>query len=246
MSNERKSEDAEAMKLPRHRASAKSISGGAAGTVGTVAIALAAGAITTAGVTSALASNNTSVRHDPIELANNVIEQDSSLTPVIASATDTDALAGFTSQLKVAGTAQHHRMAAELASRQPTVVLPAVGIITSGFGPRWGSFHGGIDIANAAGTPIHAIADGVVIDSGPAAGYGNWIRIRHNNGAISVYGHMYDLFVSKGEKVKAGQKIAGMGSAGFSTGTHLHFEIWPDGARKVDPLRWLARFGLHF
>ena len=132
MSNERKSEDAEALTLARHRASAKSISGGAAGTVGTVAVALAAGAITTAGVTSALASNNTSVRHDPIELANNVIEQDSSLTPVIASATDTDALAGFTSQLKVAGTAQHHRMAEELASRQPTVVLPDLGIITSG------------------------------------------------------------------------------------------------------------------
>lgn len=240
MSGQRKSEGAEATRLPRHRASVKPISGG------TVAIALAAGAMTTAGVTSALASNNTSIRSESIELAGNVIGQDSSLTPVIANTTDTDALSGFASQLQVAGAAQSRRMAAEIASRRPTVVLPAIGIITSGFSSRWGAFHGGIDIANAAGTPIHAIADGIVIDAGPAAGYGNWIRIQHNNGAISVYGHMYDLYVSKGQKVKAGQKIAGMGSAGFSTGTHLHFEIWPDGKRKVDPIPWLARFGLHF
>lgn len=239
MSLKRKSTDAEEA-LPRHRAPVKPLSGG------TVAVALALGAATTAGVTSALASNHTTVRSESIKLAGNVVGQNSVLTPIVTADTDSDVLSGFTSQLQVGTAAQSRRLAAELASRRPTVVLPTIGIVTSGFGPRWGTFHGGIDIANATGTPIHAIADGVVIDAGSASGYGNWIRIRHNNGAVSVYGHMDKLYVSKGERVKAGQKIAGMGSTGFSTGTHLHFEIWPDGKRKVNPLPWLARFGLHF
>lgn len=227
--------------LPKHRAPVKPISGG------TVAVALAAGAMTTAGVTTALASQTTTnVRSESIELASNIVGEDSSLTPVIVNIQDTNSWNSFSSQMHVANAAKARRAAAELAARRPTIVLPAVGIITSTFGPRWGTFHGGVDIANATNTPIHAIADGVVIDAGPASGYGNWVRIRHNNGAISVYGHMYNIYVSAGEKVRAGQTIAGMGSAGFSTGTHLHFEIWPDGKRKVDPLRWFARFGLHF
>lgn len=226
--------------LGKHRAPVKPIPGG------TVAVALATGAMATAGVTTALAAESSAnVRSESVELAGSVVGEDSSLTPVIVNVQD-QSWSGFSSQMQVANAAKARRAAADLASRQPTVVLPAVGIITSGFGPRWGTFHGGIDIANAANTPIHAIADGVVIDSGPASGYGNWVRIRHNNGAISVYGHMYNIYVSAGEKVRAGQTIAGMGSAGFSTGTHLHFEIWPDGKRKVDPLQWLARFGLHF
>ena len=124
------------------------------------------------------------------------------------------------------------------------VALPASGTFTSGFGPRWGSFHSGIDIANALGTPIYAAMAGTVIDSGPAQGYGNWIRIRHDDGSITVYGHMQTLAVSVGQRVAAGEYIAGMGSLGFSTGSHLHFEIWPDGANAVDPQAWLAAHGI--
>ena len=87
--------------------------------------------------------------------------------------------------------------------------------------------------------------DGTVIDSGPASGYGQWIRIRHDDGAISVYGHMETLDVSVGERVVAGQKIAGMGNRGFSTGPHLHFEIHPDGQSAVDPVPWLAARGIN-
>lgn len=125
------------------------------------------------------------------------------------------------------------------------VALPASGVFTSGFGPRWGSFHSGIDIANAVGTPIYAAMAGTVIDSGPAQGYGNWIRIRHGDGSITVYGHMQTLGVSVGQRVAAGEYIAGMGSLGFSTGSHLHFEIWPDGANAVDPQAWLASHGIY-
>lgn len=128
---------------------------------------------------------------------------------------------------------------------QGGVALPASGAFTSGFGQRWGSFHSGVDIANSVGTPIYAAMAGTVIDSGPAQGYGQWIRIRHDNGAITVYGHMQTLGVSVGQRVAAGEYIAGMGSLGFSTGSHLHFEIWPDGATKVDPQAWLAQYGIY-
>ncbi|NKY55842.1 M23 family metallopeptidase [Nocardia flavorosea] len=124
-------------------------------------------------------------------------------------------------------------------------VLPAPGTFTSGFGSRWGTFHRGIDIAGPIGTPIYAVADGTVIDAGPAQGFGLWVRIRHNDGTISVYGHMYDFFVSVGERVPAGMQIARMGNRGDSSGPHLHFEIIMDG-RHVDPQRWLALHGLSY
>lgn len=104
-------------------------------------------------------------------------------------------------------------------------MLPARGTFTSGFGQRWGTFHAGIDIAAPIGSPIYAITDGTVIDAGPAQGFGLWVRIRHDDGTVSVYGHMYDFFVSVGERVRTGQQIARVGNRGDSTGPHLHFEI---------------------
>ena len=135
---------------------------------------------------------------------------------------------------------------ADLAARLPEAAKPALGAFTSGFGARWGTVHNGIDIANVNGTPILAVEDGTVIDSGPAQGYGNWIRILHNDGAVSVYGHMQSLDVAVGDRVTAGQKIAGMGNLGFSTGTHLHFEIHQDGTNPVDPVPWFAARGITF
>ena len=90
--------------------------------------------------------------------------------------------------------------------------------------------------------------DGEVISSGPAQGYGNWIRIKHDDGSISVYGHMQasSLLVGVGERVTAGQQIASIGSEGQSTGPHLHFEIWPDGANATDPKPWFAGNGIYF
>ncbi|WP_439956056.1 M23 family metallopeptidase [Nocardia yamanashiensis] len=121
--------------------------------------------------------------------------------------------------------------------------LPAKGAFTSGFGSRWGTFHQGIDIAGPLGSPIYAVASGTVIDAGPAQGFGLWVRIRHDDGTISVYGHMYDFFVSVGERVPAGMQIARIGNRGDSTGPHLHFEIVV-GGQHVDPAAWLAQRGL--
>lgn len=90
--------------------------------------------------------------------------------------------------------------------------------------------HGGIDLGCAVGTPIYAADSGTVLYSGPARGFGNWIVIDHNNGYLTVYGHMYShlLYVSVGEQVERGQKIGGCGNAGTSTGSHLHFEVHKD------------------
>lgn len=168
--------------------------------------------------------------------------------PVVAPASVTDAgNESIHSAMLYAGTQINtEREIAEEQARRPRVVIPAVGAFTSGYGMRWGSLHAGIDIANAVGTPILAATDGVVIDSGPAQGYGNWIRIMSDDGTMTVYGHMETLDVQEGERVYAGQKIAGMGSLGFSTGSHLHFEVLVnDGQEHVDPLVWLAQHGLN-
>jgi hypothetical protein len=123
-------------------------------------------------------------------------------------------------------------------------VRPAVGTFTSGFGGRWGVVHYGIDIANAIGTPIYAVTDGVVEDAGPASGFGLWVVLRHPDGSHSVYGHVNRMFVTVGEKVTAGEKIAEIGNRGESTGPHLHFEIWTPDGTKINPLPWLAEHGI--
>jgi murein DD-endopeptidase MepM/ murein hydrolase activator NlpD len=123
-------------------------------------------------------------------------------------------------------------------------VKPTDGVFTSGFGGRWGTTHYGIDLANQIGTPIYAVTDGTVISSGPASGFGLWVRLLHPGGWISVYGHINRSLVHIGEVVKAGQEIAEMGNRGQSTGPHLHFEVWDPSGRKINPLPWLAARGI--
>ena len=117
-------------------------------------------------------------------------------------------------------------------------VAPTSGTITSPFGD--GRNHQGIDIANSTGTPIVAVADGVVISSGPAQGFGLWVRIQHNDGTITTYGHNNENTVTVGQFVTAGQEIATVGNRGQSTGPHLHFEVQDPSGQNVDPVAWLA------
>jgi len=123
------------------------------------------------------------------------------------------------------------------------VVKPAQGTLTSTYGARWGTVHYGIDIANSIGTPILSAMAGTVIDSGPASGFGLWVRVQHANGVITVYGHINESLVSVGQRVSAGQQIATMGNRGQSTGPHLHFEVHQNGS-KIDPLPWLRSRGV--
>ncbi|MGQ0775455.1 MAG: M23 family metallopeptidase [Pseudonocardiales bacterium] len=136
------------------------------------------------------------------------------------------------------------RAAREAQARRALFALPAEGILTSGYGARWGTIHSGIDIANSIGTPIVAAADGVVAEAGPASGFGLWIRIRHADGTTTVYGHINRTLVEEGERVRAGDEIAEMGNRGHSTGPHLHFEVWNANGKKINPLAWFRMHGI--
>ncbi len=133
----------------------------------------------------------------------------------------------------------------EARLQQPLYVMPTKGIFTSNFGYRWGVLHAGIDLANSIGTPIYAVSDGVVIDAGPTAGYGAWVKLRHADGTVTLYGHVNTTLVSVGQRVMAGDQIATMGNRGNSTGPHLHFEVLQGGTERIDPVPWLAKRGLN-
>ena len=117
---------------------------------------------------------------------------------------------------------------------------PAKGVLSSGYGWRWGRLHKGIDIAAPIGTPIFAAAEGVVVNAEwNSGGYGNLIKLQHPDGSITVYAHNNRILVSKGQKVSRGEQISEMGNTGFSTGSHLHFEIHSRNQGVVDPLALL-------
>jgi murein DD-endopeptidase MepM/ murein hydrolase activator NlpD len=114
---------------------------------------------------------------------------------------------------------------------------PLQGVLTSGFGPRWGRMHEGIDIGAPAGSAIAAAAAGTVIFAGSFGGYGNLVVIDHGGGMATAYGHMSAIYVTGGS-VSQGQTIGAVGSTGHSTGNHLHFEVRINGS-PVDPLGYL-------
>ncbi|WP_246625819.1 M23 family metallopeptidase [Modestobacter italicus] len=145
------------------------------------------------------------------------------------------------------------RVAAEAAAAaaaeaaRPKAVLPVQGArLTSGFGYRWGTLHAGIDFAAPLGTPEYAAMDGVVVRAGAASGFGLAVYVQHENGDVTVYGHMQEILVEEGQTVKAGDTIALLGNQGQSTGPHLHFEVHVGGidGERIDPLPWLRERGV--
>ena len=128
---------------------------------------------------------------------------------------------------------------------------PAAGPITDAYGPRVdpitgaAGFHHGVDLGAPCDAPIWAANAGTVVRAGPASIYGNLIEIDHGGGVHTRYGHMFDsgLLVRVGDRVTAGQQIAAVGSNGYSTGCHLHFEVLTDG-QNVDPVAFLAGMGV--
>ena len=118
-------------------------------------------------------------------------------------------------------------------------IWPAQGSLTSYFGFRTisigSSNHSGIDIANGYGTKVHAADGGLVVFTDWSSGYGNLVKIEHDNGEVTYYAHCNEFLVSVGERVYQGQEIAMMGETGLATGVHVHFEIRVDGTA-IDPL----------
>lgn len=104
-------------------------------------------------------------------------------------------------------------------------VYPAVGAITSPFGPRWGRMHYGLDIDLNTGDPVMAAFEGMVRISQYSPSYGNVIVVRHNNGLETLYAHLSERLVNPGTYIQAGDTIGLGGNTGRSYGSHLHFEI---------------------
>lgn len=130
-----------------------------------------------------------------------------------------------------------------MAAGDGELMIPTKGKFTSGFGPRWGRMHKGIDLAAPIGTPIYAAADGIVtrVAHQGDRGYGSFIVIDHGGGMATLYAHMYphQVQVQVGERVEKGQTIGAVGNNGNSTGPHLHFEIHINN-KQVDPAKYLA------
>lgn len=131
-------------------------------------------------------------------------------------------------------------MALQQLSQQETLLWPVQGggIISSLFGPRQDRIHKGLDIAAPTGTPILAAADGRVTYADWAGTYGMLVVIDHGRGLVTRYAHASAIHVQAGQRVRAGQHIADVGSTGRSTGPHLHFEVERNGD-VIDPLLML-------
>jgi murein DD-endopeptidase MepM/ murein hydrolase activator NlpD len=141
---------------------------------------------------------------------------------------------------------QRQTQAQALSAAQSATAMPTAGRVTSCYGARWGTRHQGIDIAAPVGTPIYVPEDGVVLQAGPASGFGQAVYVQHADGQITLYGHVNRFFVSAGQVVTAGQQIAEVGNRGQSTGPHLHFEVHQGGlyANRVNPVPWLHEHGI--
>ncbi|KAA0916472.1 M23 family metallopeptidase [Dietzia sp. ANT_WB102] len=135
----------------------------------------------------------------------------------------------------------------------PTMPVDNGFYVTSGFGPRWGTFHYGTDFGRGGGSgghPVYAVKDGTVTASGPASGFGQWVNVDHpasNGGGLTVYGHVIPE-VRVGQSVTEGQRIARINPDSRTNGgvaPHLHLEwhryVWsPPGPDRLDPMAMLA------
>ncbi|AFY73397.1 metalloendopeptidase-like membrane protein [Synechococcus sp. PCC 7502] len=124
------------------------------------------------------------------------------------------------------------------------MMYPVIAPITSPFGYRmhpilgYQKFHSGMDFGADYGTVIYAADSGNVVFAGWYGGYGNAVIIEHGNGISTLYGHTSEVYVTEGQAIQKGQPIARVGSTGFSTGPHLHFEVRVNG-EPVDPAQFL-------
>jgi murein DD-endopeptidase MepM/ murein hydrolase activator NlpD len=126
----------------------------------------------------------------------------------------------------------------------PRFTMPVIGTPTSGYGNRIDPIqhteikHPGFDLAAKTGTPVSAALPGTVTQAGPAGTYGNLVTVRHGNGIETRYAHLSATTVKVGDQVAAGQQIGNVGTTGYSTGPHLHFEVRKDG-QAIDPAPFL-------
>lgn len=150
----------------------------------------------------------------------------------------------FDSQQAQLSALQSLLLDAKIESNLKPTGMPVEGYISSYFGGRpdpfsgHAAYHTGLDISAATGTPVHAVAEGMVTYAGIRSGYGDVIEIDHGNGYMTRYAHNSALIVRPGQRVHVGDVIARAGSTGRSTGSHVHFEVWYKG-NVVNPLAYV-------
>lgn len=131
--------------------------------------------------------------------------------------------------------------ASGMGAQRTGLIMPVVGRITSNFGARrhpvlgYTRMHSGVDFGASYGSPIYAVGDAQVNYSGWHGGHGNYVKLDHGGGFATAYAHMSRIAVSSGSQVRTGQVIGYVGSTGLSTGPHLHYELYRNGAA-VNPL----------
>jgi murein DD-endopeptidase MepM/ murein hydrolase activator NlpD len=126
-----------------------------------------------------------------------------------------------------------------------SLLWPAQGGLTQGVGPRihpvygYRSCHTGIDIGAASGSPIRAAAAGTVLEVTSGGPFGNRVVVQHANGLATMYAHQSRVAVSAGDRLDRGEVLGYVGSTGWSTGPHLHFEVWIAGV-PYNPMGWFG------
>ncbi len=190
------------------------------------------------------------------------LKDDSSKTEKLAKSLAADAAAPPTTSTGT-GTGTSAASGATSAKSAPAAAGGKVSLpITTGYHVAarfgqvgvWARYHTGFDFACPIGTPVHAIADGVVTNSGPnsEAGWaGNYVTVRHADGKQTLYAHLADTSVGVGEHVTGGQLIGHVGMTGRSFGPHVHVELYPAGItpgdvyKAINPVPWMEAVGLH-
>ena len=151
------------------------------------------------------------------EISKDIIDKNK---PVVVKPTTTITNNGYTSTTQTASS-----QIANSAMMQGGIWPTTSRYVSSYYGWRWGTIHTGTDIAGKYADPIYAYKDGLVVYSGWAGSYGYIVKLDHGNGFATWYAHCSKLLVKAGDEVKQGQTISLMGSTGFSTGNHVHFEV---------------------
>jgi len=150
-------------------------------------------------------------------------------------------------QARSASVGRASRAQVRAGSPTPQIVAewmrPCRGPLSSLYGARWGTMHRGLDIAAAYGSTVVAASAGKVIFSGWNGGYGKLVMIEHPGGIITRYGHNSVLLLDVGDRVEAGTPIAKVGSTGYSTGAHCHFEV-RRGEVSINPMPFMEARGV--
>jgi len=132
------------------------------------------------------------------------------------------------------------------SERTPAGRPVSAGYISSGFGERTDPFtgkrtqHSGLDFVGAKGSEVLGVASGIVTWAGASAGYGKLLEIDHGNGYVTRYAHNDELLVKAGDEIRAGQRIAKMGSTGRASATHVHFEVLYKG-KAINPVKFVKQ-----